>query len=186
LHKIYIKNKFKTKREIKLIQEMVNKPVLILGCGNILFGDDGFGPGAIAYLETHYRLPETVSAQDIGTGIREVLFDLLLAPTKPKRIFILDTICRSGKKAGEFFEIDPAEIGGGTMEGRPFHQFPSLGQLHECEALTGVDIRVVAVQAKELPESVRPGLSPEVQGAIPQVCDWLIQEIGSDLSDLPI
>jgi coenzyme F420 hydrogenase subunit delta len=164
------------------MREMVQKSVLILGCGNILFGDDGFGPGVIDYLETHYRIPETVSVLDMGTGIREILFDLLLAPTKPKRLFILDTITGSGKKAGNFFEIDPAEVEGEKMKGSPYHRFPSLGQLYALEALIGIDIRVIAVQAKEIPEMVRPGLSPEVQAAIPQVCDWLIQEIGSEFT----
>jgi coenzyme F420 hydrogenase subunit delta len=164
-----------------LIQDLFKKTVLILGCGNILFGDDGFGPEAIAYLEAHYPLPETVLAQDIGTGLQDFLFDLLIAPVKPKHIFILDAICRPDLKAGELFEIDLAQFSKGNTSGRTFHQFPSIGQLQELGGLTGVDIRIFVVQTKELPETVRPGLSPEVKDAIPRACDWLVKEIGSGM-----
>ncbi len=165
-----------------MIQDIQKKAILILGCGNILFGDDGFGPEVIAHLEAHYPLPDTVLAQDIGTGLRDFLFDLLIAPTKPKRIFLLDAICLPDRKAGDLFEIDLAQFPEGKTSGGPFHQFPSIGQLQELEGLTGVDIRILAVQTRELPDTVHPGLSPEVREAIPRACDWLIKEIGSEIN----
>ncbi len=161
------------------MQDLLKKPILILGCGNILFGDDGFGPEVIGYLEAHYRLPETVLAQDMGTSLQEFLFDLLIAPVKPKRVFIIDAISRVGQKSGELFEIDLAQFSEREKSGRPFHQFPSLAQLQELQGLTGVDIRILVVQTRELPETVRPGLSPEIKEAIPRACDWLVKEIGS-------
>ena len=50
--------------------EMFNKRVLIFGCGNVLFGDDGFGPQVVEYLTQHYKLPSDVYALDVGTSIR--------------------------------------------------------------------------------------------------------------------
>ncbi len=163
-----------------MIDDILNKTVLILGCGNVLFGDDGFGPEMIAHLEAHYTLPETVLAQDIGTGLRDFLFDLMIAPTKPKRIFILDAICLPDRKAGELFEIDLEQLSAGKPHGGFFHQFPTLGQLQELKGLTGVEFRILAVQTGEFPDTVRPGFSPEVKEAIPRACDWLIKEIGSE------
>jgi coenzyme F420 hydrogenase subunit delta len=162
-----------------MIQDILEKPILVLGCGNILFGDDGFGPKVIEHLEANFSLPETVWTQDMGTGIRDFLFDLVLSPIKPKRIFILDTTSQPDRKAGELFEIDLAQISEETSSGRPFHQFPSIHQLQELGGLTGVEFRILVVQAKEVPETVKPGLSPEVKEAIPQACDWLMKEIGS-------
>ncbi len=164
-----------------MIQDILRNPILILGCGNILFGDDGFGPAVIEYLETHVSLPENVLAVDMGTGIKDFLFDLILAPVKPKRIYILDAISQPDRKAGELFEINLNQLPDGKMSGRPSHQFPSINQLHELESLTGVDIRILVVQAKEVPDTVRPGLSPEVKEAIPRACDWLIKEIGTGI-----
>ena len=162
------------------MQDLLKKPILILGCGNILFGDDGFGPEVIGYLEAHYRLPETVLAQDMGTSLQEFLFDLLISPVKPKRVFIIDAISRVGQKSGELLEIDLTQFSEGKKSGRPFHQFPSIRHLYELKGVTGVDIRIIAVQAGVLPETVCPGLSPEVREAIPRLCDWLVGQIGGE------
>jgi coenzyme F420 hydrogenase subunit delta len=163
-----------------MIQDIIKNPILILGCGNMLFGDDGFGPAVIEHLEAHCSLPETVLAMDMGTGIKEFLFDLIMAPIKPEHIFILDAISQPDRKAGDLFEIRLDRFQEGKKADRLFHQFPSIDQLQQLGSLTGVDIRILVVQVKEVPDTVRPGLSPEVKEAIPRACDWLIKEIGSE------
>jgi coenzyme F420 hydrogenase subunit delta len=168
--------------ETRMIQDFINHPILILGCGNILFGDDGFGPAVIDYLEAHSSLSESVLAVDMGTGIKEFLFDLIMSPVKPERIFILDAVFQPNRKAGELFEIRLERFQEEKKGDRLYHQFPSLDQLEQLGGLTGVDIRILAVQAKEVPDTVRPGLSPEVEAAVPRACDWLIQEIRSEIN----
>ena len=46
---------------------MSDQKVLILGVGNILLTDEGFGVRAAAYLEEHYRWPGNVTLMDGGT-----------------------------------------------------------------------------------------------------------------------
>ena len=164
-----------------MFQDILKNPILILGCGNLLFGDDGFGPAVIGHLEAQVSLPEGVLAVDIGTGIKDFLFDLIMAPVKPGKIFILDAISQPDRNAGELFEIRLERFREGKAGDRLFHQFPSLDQLQQLGSLTGVDIRIVVVQTKEVPDSVRPGLSPEVKEAVPRACDWLIKEIRSEI-----
>jgi hydrogenase maturation protease len=43
------------------------KPVRILGVGNVLMGDDGFGPYVARTLEARYELPEPAQVEDVGT-----------------------------------------------------------------------------------------------------------------------
>jgi hydrogenase maturation protease len=43
------------------------KPVRILGVGNVLMGDDGFGPYVARTLGARYELPECAQVQDVGT-----------------------------------------------------------------------------------------------------------------------
>jgi coenzyme F420 hydrogenase subunit delta len=65
------------------------RSTIIFGCGNLLMGDDGFGPAVIAKLEKEQRLPESVEAVDAMTGIREYLFDYLLSEEgRPDHIII--------------------------------------------------------------------------------------------------
>ena len=45
--------------------------ILVIGCGNILFEDDGFGPAVTVALEEYFKeheLPENVLILDAGTG----------------------------------------------------------------------------------------------------------------------
>ena len=45
-----------------------NKTITILGLGNILVGDDGFGIRFVAWFSDRYILPDTVSVMDGGTA----------------------------------------------------------------------------------------------------------------------
>jgi len=66
--------------------EFCSKPVLILGIGNVFFGDDGFGCALTEYLETHFDVPGSVCLLDAGTGVRNLLFTICLSPVRPRRL----------------------------------------------------------------------------------------------------
>jgi coenzyme F420 hydrogenase subunit delta len=40
------------------VPELYKKRVLVLGCGNILFGDDGFGVEVTRYLKDNPNVPD--------------------------------------------------------------------------------------------------------------------------------
>lgn len=44
------------------------KRVLILGCGNLLFGDDGFGPMTAQYIRENLEIPQDICVMDVETG----------------------------------------------------------------------------------------------------------------------
>ncbi len=161
-----------------MITQILSKtPTLVFGCGNTLFGDDGFGPETIKFLNDNYTLPETVVAVDMGTSIRDYLFDLLLSDKRPDTIIILDAVTISGRQHGELFELDPDRIPGAKKNDFSLHQFPTVNLLQELHTETGVNIIVLAVQTNGLPERVCPGLSPEIEKAVPKACEWLMAHI---------
>ena len=45
-----------------------NKKIGILGVGNLIVGDEGFGVHTVRYLEEHYEFPDTVLIKDGGTA----------------------------------------------------------------------------------------------------------------------
>jgi hypothetical protein len=97
------------------VNPLFEKQCLIFGCGNPLLGDDGFGPEVIERLLADHALPEWVGALDVGTAIRDILFDLLLVPHKPERLIVIDAMDRTGRPAGDILEIEvdaisPAKI----------------------------------------------------------------------------
>jgi coenzyme F420 hydrogenase subunit delta len=87
------------------IRDFENYETLVIGCGNVMLGDDGAGPAAVKLLETEGGLPESVGLLDAGTGIRLMLFNMLLSEKQPKKIIVLDAV-DVGRKPGEVFEID--------------------------------------------------------------------------------
>jgi coenzyme F420 hydrogenase subunit delta len=160
-----------------MIMNLFSKPVLIFGCGNVLLGDDGFGPAVIEYLQKHHQLPDSAMSLDVGTSIRNILFDILLLPTKPRKIFIIDAVQQEERRPGELFELDLQQIPAQKVSDFSLHQFPSVNLLKEFTEEGRVEIRILAVQIKEIPAQVEPGLSDEVQKALPKACLWLLQQI---------
>jgi len=154
------------------LPDFCRKPTLVLGCGNILFGDDGFGCAVVDYVETHYRVPEAVCLLDAGTGVRKLLFTLCLSSARPQRLLILDAI-DAGSTPGEIFEIDPAEIPPVKLDDFSLHQLPTSNLLRELQETCGVEVRVLACQTGPLPEEISQGLSKAVSGAVPQAAEWV-------------
>jgi coenzyme F420 hydrogenase subunit delta len=153
-------------------------PILVFGCGNTLMGDDGFGPAVIEHLQTDYRLPVSVWVEDVGTSIRDILFDLLLAPKKPRIILIIDAAQQERRPPGELFELAVDEIASEKVNDFSVHHFPSLNLLKELAELGNVEVRVLTVQVTSLPEEIQAGLSPAVAAAIPAACNWALSLIG--------
>jgi len=149
------------------LPDFCRKPTLILGCGNILFGDDGFGCALVEYLEAHYTLPEDVCLLDVGTGVRKLLFTLCLSLMRPKRVLILDAL-DVGRDPGELFEIAPGDIPAIKCDDFSLHQVPTSNLLRELQEQCGVEVRVLACQTGPLPDEVLPGLSEPVRRALPQ------------------
>ncbi len=161
--------------EQNILPDFCTKRVLILGCGNRLFGDDGFGPAVIDHLTAHYEIPEDVYVMDVGTGVRKLLFTLCLSSEVPRTIFIIDAVDK-GKKPGEIFEIRLDDIPVEKADDFSLHQAPSSNLAKELEQ-KGVKVRVLACQVQSIPESVMWGLSEPVANAVQRLCDVLVNEL---------
>lgn len=151
------------------------KKILIAGCGNKLFGDDGFGPEVVEYLTEHYSIPENVCLMDVGTGIRKILFTLTLSDARPEVIVIIDAVDK-GRKPGEIFEISLDEVPEEKIDDFSIHQVPSSNLLKELQDLCSVKVRVMACQTKTIPEAMRAGLSEQVQKAVPLMAQKIAEE----------
>jgi coenzyme F420 hydrogenase subunit delta len=157
------------------VPEYYQKSTLILGCGNTLFGDDGFGPAVIDYLEKHYEAPKDVSILDVGTGAREILFTITLAEKKPKRIIVIDALdCQ--RKPGEIFTIPVENLPEKKIDDFSLHQLPTSNLLKELKDLCDVEVVLLAAQPECVPETVRPGLSKKLQEAVPKVSKYIESE----------
>ncbi len=147
---------------------------MVLGCGNNLFGDDGFGPSVVEHLENHHAIPDDICILDVGTGIRDVLCTIALSPVKPQRIVVIDTM-DIGRKPGELYiapieNLPPPKRGSFSL-----HQLPTSTLLRELKNYCHIDITLISVQPEFTPEVVCPGLSEKVRAAVSPVCQYLLE-----------
>lgn len=143
-------------------------------------GDDGFGPAVIESLNQNWTLPADVAAVDVGTGIREYLFDYLLTSDgRPERIVILDAVDTHDKNPGEVFPIQPGLIPHKKIHDFSLHQFPTVNLLSELKEHTDITIDILAAQVDYLPDKIDPGLSPVMQKAVNVACSKLLLMLNS-------
>jgi coenzyme F420 hydrogenase subunit delta len=158
------------------LPEYYTKRNIIFGCGNILFGDDGFGPKVIEHYLAHYKIPEDTYFLDIGTGIRNILFDMIIAERKPENVIIIDAVDKD-RKPGEIFEIDVEEIPMNKINDFSVHQIPTINMLKEIRDECGINVVVLACQVDLIPDEISPGLSDKVEASVEAMCDIISKKI---------
>lgn len=139
---------------------------IILGCGNVLLGDDGFGPNVIRYIEENLEVPPEVRVLDAATGVRLILFDFLDGE-KPEKIVIVDAIDRE-REPGEVFEIQLDELGPILRaDDYATHLGPTSNLLFGLRENRGIEIRIVACQISETSDEICTPMSAAVTAAVP-------------------
>lgn len=142
--------------------------VLILGCGNPLYGDDGFGPAVVKYLKEHVLIPDKVEVMEVGTRLIEVLLELALSETRPSRLIIVDAVKMPGQPPGQVWELDLGALCSSDASDLSVHQFPSAELLRAFMEETGVTLHLVVAQGEHFPRTPEPGLSEALTAALPQ------------------
>lgn len=156
--------------------DIYGREILIIGCGNLLVGDDGFGPAVIKILSGS-KLPENAAIIDAGTAIRTILFNIVLAEKKPKKIIIIDAVDKPGHKAGEVFEISVDNIPSNKAEDFAVHHLPTTNMLADINKLPDTQVRVIAAQIENIPSEMKAGLSKPLIAAVQKAADMVLKEI---------
>ncbi len=152
----------------------MNKDIVVLGCGNILFGDDGFGSSVAEGLESSDLLPKNVSVINAGTGVRGILFDMILSEHKPRKIIVIDAV-DANRRPGEVFRIDLEELPENKIDDFTPHGMPTCNLLKELKDLCHVEVDIIAGQIESIPEAVRPGLSDALARSVPLAVEEVLR-----------
>ncbi|WP_291323021.1 hydrogenase maturation protease [Desulfonatronospira sp.] len=154
---------------------MFDSRVVIFGCGNTLYGDDGLGPLVVKAIQERGGLGEDVACIDAGTSIRPLLFDLILSPKHPERVIIIDSTTDHDLAPGQVKEIDITGVDPKKIADFSMHQFPTTNLLKELQETTEIRLNIIVVRAAHIPEKMQEGLSPEVQKALDEVQEKVLQ-----------
>ncbi len=139
--------------------------VVILGVGNVLFSDDGFGPAVVEMLNDEYIVPDDIYVMDVGTGVRKLLFTIALSELKPEEIVIVDAV-DWGKAIGQVVDISVEDLPINKVDDFSLHQVPTSNLLRELQDDCGIQVTIVACDVGVLPQVIEPGLSTYVEQAV--------------------
>ncbi len=155
--------------------DFCRKRILILGCGNVLLGNDGFGPRVVEHLIRHYNVPDDVYVMDAGTGVRKILFTLALSNVRPEEIVIVDAVDRGGEP-GEIVELPIEAIPLQKVDDFSMHQAPTSNLLRELRDQAGLRVTVLVCDVGPVEPVVHPGLSDTVQKAVPVISQRIAEK----------
>ncbi|OPX61663.1 MULTISPECIES: coenzyme F420-reducing hydrogenase, FrhD protein [unclassified Methanoregula] len=151
---------------------MLYPEIVIAGCGNPLFADDGFGPAVIEEMEK-LQLPDNVMIQDAGLGGPHFIFTLL-DPEVTKKLVIVD-IADFGAEPGSIAKLRPEDLPPGAY--RDAHSWDLTEPLQRIK--DKIEVTIIGVQpARVTAPEFELGLSDELQKAIPKTIRVILETIG--------
>ena len=145
--------------------------LLVLGLGNVLLGDDGIGPSAIAHLRGGYDMPDGVRCLDGGT----LGLSLLPYLEDARTVILVDAVLESGPP-GTLVRLSGADVGPAVETRLSPHQVGVADLLQGARWHDREPKRLVLLGI--VPESLelRVGLSPSVRDAMPDLIDLVCSE----------
>jgi len=138
-------------------------PILVLGLGNVLLGDDGLGPVLLRELERTYASVSAVECIDGGTqGLA-----LLGCLAGRKTVIILDAFA-NGKTSGEVSVLERPELLGARSPRSTTAHEGNAGELLAAAQLLGeLPERIFLVGIEPDRMQTELALSPSVTNALP-------------------
>jgi len=145
--------------------------VLILGVGNLLLKDDGFGVHLVNALKEN-DLPENVTVLEAGT-VSHQLIPLL---HEVDHLIVIDVV-EAGDTPGSLFRFSPEDMKFKAEQQVSLHQISLIDVLHMAE-LTGRKPKtvIIGVQPKDT-TTWGLELSDELRAVIPRVKELIFEEL---------
>ncbi len=145
----------------------------IIGIGNILMGDDGFGVEVASYLEKNYNIPEQIQVIDGGTG--GIMLEGYISSCES--LIIIDNI---------ILEEPPGTIYVFDYEGFKAKKISSHFSPHQIGIMESIDLAGISDKLPQtitfycvVPKNVEfgLGLSPEIQLRVKEIIEIIIKFI---------
>lgn len=147
---------------------------LVIGCGNVLRGDDAAGPVLVRRLWDR-GLPDGVRCADGGTGGMDVAFQMRGVP----HVILVDA-CSSGSEPGTLFEVPGHEVENlPPLAGINLHAFRWDHAIAFAHWLLKDDYpaKVTAYLIEGERFEVGDPLSPSVDSAVDRLADLLLSRL---------
>ena len=149
------------------------KKIKVLGIGNMLVGDDGFGPRVIEELQKR-QLPENVELIDAGVGGMAILSWIEDAD----KIVIVDSVQTGNEPVGTVYRFTDKEMPPSDMFMLSLHDLNLVDTINIGRIVQKMpeEIIIYGVEVIRLTEFTKE-MSPEVEAAVSEVADLVVEEI---------
>ena len=145
--------------------------VLVLGVGNLLLGDEGLGPRAIAELERVYRFPPAVRVLDGGTAGLSLLSEV----TAVEKLVVLDAV-QAGVNPGSVVAMEGKALRAAYRIAMGPHDV-GLGELLAAARFHGGPKEIVLFGIEPETTELGWGLSPSVVKALPKLLAEVMRQL---------
>jgi len=151
---------------------MNTEHVMIMGVGNILFSDEGFGIRVVEALQQRYDFPENVSVIDggvLGINLMGIIADA-------DQLIVVDVIRNKGNP-GDLYRIDGQAIPDRIRAKNSLHQIDFLEALTLCQALDKVpETVIVGIEPRDI-ETLAVELTPTTADRIDDMIQMVLAEL---------
>lgn len=145
---------------------------MVLGVGNILYSDDGFGIKVVEQLEKKYVFPDHVTIVDGGVlGI-----NLLGIISHARKLIVVDTILNKSNP-GDLHRIEGNEIPNRILGKNSMHQVDLLEALTLCRLMGNIPDTVILGVEPENIETLNPELTPLIAAQVEPMVKLVLQEL---------
>jgi hydrogenase maturation protease len=148
-------------------------PLLIVGLGNVLLGDDGLGVAAVEFLKQEFDLPEGVDAIDGGT----LGLSLLPILQNARRVILVDAIAADAEP-GSLVRLEGNEVAHAAANRLSPHQVGVADLLVGLRLLGGLPEEIVLLGL--VPQTIELSLARSVfvEKQMPQLVLAIAEEMG--------
>lgn len=146
---------------------------MVIGCGNLLRGDDGIGIHALRKL-AELPLSKEIRLMDAGTRSLDMLFQMEGAD----KAVIVDAV-QGGLEPGTIYRLTKEDLGHWDGNFVSLHELKLEHILRMGEEILGErfarQIVIFGVEAGDVKEGME--LSPKVKRALPRLVDLVLKEL---------
>ncbi len=150
----------------------MKETIMVLGVGNILYSDDGFGIKVVEKLQSAYSFPDNVTLVDGGVlGV-----NLLGVISNARRLIVVDTILNKSVP-GDLHRLEGEEIPNRILGKNSMHQVDLLEALSLCRLMGNVPQTVIlGVEPLDI-NTLNPELTPPIASKVGPMVDRVVQEL---------
>ena len=147
--------------------------ILILGVGNILYTDEGFGVRVAEELDQKYEFSPNVQVMDGGTlGFK------LMGPIMDADFLIIVDIVLNDGQPGDIHRLLGEDLSKSLAFKNSMHQTDLLDTLAQCKLIGKVPDTIVLYGAE--PEdfnTMSAGLTPTLEAKLPELMETILKEV---------